>query len=49
MNYRRLGRTDIEVSVLCQGCWSLVEGDATWGPQDLSDSTAALASSRASI
>ncbi len=41
MKYRRLGHTDIDVSVVCQGCWSIV-GDATWGPQDEADSLAAI-------
>ncbi len=41
MKYRKLGRTDIEVSVVCQGCWSIV-GDGTWGPQDEADSVAAI-------
>jgi len=41
MKYRKLGSTDIEVSVVCQGCWSIV-GDATWGPQDEADSVAAI-------
>jgi aryl-alcohol dehydrogenase-like predicted oxidoreductase len=41
MQYRKLGRTDMEVSVVCQGCWSIV-GGFTWGEQDRSDSIAAL-------
>jgi len=36
-----LGHTDIRVSAVCQGCWSIV-GDSTWGPQDQHDSIAAL-------
>lgn len=44
MQYRKLGRTDIEVSVICQGCWSLVSKDiaAVWEPNDLKDSIAAI-------
>ncbi|MFW6065735.1 MAG: aldo/keto reductase [Planctomycetota bacterium] len=41
MQYRKLGRTDMEVSVICQGCWSIV-GGFTWGEQDRGDSIAAL-------
>lgn len=41
MKYRRLGQTDIEVSTICMGCWSIV-GGRTWGPQDRTDSRAAL-------
>ncbi|MFW5840856.1 MAG: aldo/keto reductase, partial [Planctomycetota bacterium] len=41
MDMRTLGRTDIRVSAICQGCWSIV-GGFNWGPQDRSDSIAAL-------
>jgi len=41
MKYRRLGRSDLEVSTVCMGCWTLI-GDATWGPQDEADSRAAV-------
>ncbi len=41
MQYRKLGHTDMEVSVVCQGCWSIV-GGFTWGEQDRRDSIAAL-------
>lgn len=41
MKYRKLGRTDIEVSVVAMGCWALA-GDATWGPQAESDSIATV-------
>ena len=44
MKYRKVGRTDIEVSVVCHGCWSIIS-DATWGPQDEADSIAAIRAS----
>lgn len=44
MNYGKLGRTDIEVSSVCMGCWAIV-GDATWGPQDESDALDAIRAS----
>ena len=33
MEYRKLGRSDIQVSVVAMGCWAIV-GDSTWGEQD---------------
>ena len=42
MEYRRLGNSDLNVSVICQGCWSLVSEDDTWGPNRLEDSIAAI-------
>ena len=42
MQYRKLGRTDISVSVVTMGCWAIV-GDATWGPQDERDSLDTIA------
>ena len=42
MKYRRLGKTDIEVSVICQGCWSLISQDFNWGSNDPADSAAAI-------
>lgn len=41
MNYRTLGRTDLEVSTVAMGCWAIV-GDATWGPQDEDDAIGAI-------
>jgi myo-inositol catabolism protein IolS len=41
MEYRRLGATHIVVSAVTMGCWAIV-GDATWGPQDESDSIGAI-------
>ncbi|MCD6365177.1 MAG: aldo/keto reductase [Planctomycetes bacterium] len=45
MKYRKLGQTDMEVSVVCQGCWSIVTSDGTWGPNALEDSYAAIRAS----
>jgi aryl-alcohol dehydrogenase-like predicted oxidoreductase len=42
MIYRKLGASDIEVSAICMGGWSIVTEDFTWGAQDLADSTAAI-------
>lgn len=41
MKYRKLGKTDIEVSAVAMGCWVLA-GGPTWGPQAESDSIAAI-------
>ena len=41
MEYRKLGRTDIEVSTICLGCWALIGGH-TWGPQDRDESAATI-------
>jgi aryl-alcohol dehydrogenase-like predicted oxidoreductase len=41
VRYRRLGRTDIEVSTVCLGGWALV-GGPTWGDQDRAASRAAV-------
>jgi len=45
MRYRKLGHTDIEVSVICQGGWSIVSDDMTWGGNVLADSIAAIRAS----
>src|SRR5512142_2020347 len=39
MQYRRLGRTDMEVSAISFGAWAI---GGTWGPVDDSQSLAAL-------
>ncbi len=41
MEYRKLGNTDITVSVVCFGCWGII-GGFNWGPQDERDSLNAL-------
>ena len=33
MRTRRLGNSDLEVPVICFGCWGIA-GDSIWGPQD---------------
>ena len=37
MNYRKLGQTDLSVSVVAMGCWAII-GGFNWGPQDENDS-----------
>jgi len=37
MEYRTLGHTEIEVSVVAMGCWAIV-GDSTWGDQPRDES-----------
>ena len=41
MKYRRLGDTDIEVSVVALGCWAIV-GDWAWGDQEENDTVATV-------
>jgi myo-inositol catabolism protein IolS len=41
MNYQQLGGSGIAVSAVAMGCWALA-GDATWGPQDRSESIATV-------
>lgn len=41
MEYRKLGQTEISVSVMAMGCWAIT-GDATWGEQDESESIATI-------
>ena len=45
MEYRKLGRSDLVVSVVCQGCWSIVTQDSTWGGNAMEDSLAAIRAS----
>ena len=44
MQYHKLGRTDIDVSVVALGCWTLTGGDF-WGEQDAADSAEAIQAS----
>jgi methylglyoxal reductase len=41
MQYRKLGKSDISISVVAMGCWALA-GDSTWGPQDMDESIATV-------
>jgi len=41
VQYRLLGKSDIEISAVCMGCWAIV-GDSTWGPQDQGDAINAI-------
>jgi len=41
MDYRKLGRTDIEVSVVSMGCWAIA-GDQFWGTQNERDAIEAI-------
>ena len=41
MEYRKLGQTEISVSVMAMGCWAIT-GDSTWGEQDESESIATI-------
>ena len=41
MQYHRLGKTDITVSVVAMGCWALA-GGRVWGPQIEADSIATV-------
>lgn len=41
MKYRRLGQTDLQVSVITMGCWGIIGGQH-WGPQDEADSIATI-------
>lgn len=42
MEYRKLGKSDLTVSAVCLGTWSIVGEDFTWGHQELADSVAAI-------
>ena len=41
MEYRQLGQTGLNVSVVALGCWALA-GDNTWGHQEVSESIATV-------
>lgn len=41
MKYRKLGKTELQVSTIAMGCWAIV-GDETWGKQDEQDAIAAF-------
>jgi len=41
MEYRTLGKSELEVSVITMGCWAIA-GDRLWGPQDETDAIGAL-------
>ena len=41
MDYRRLGRTDIEVSRIAMGCWAIAD-EANWGVQSEGDAVEAV-------
>lgn len=43
MIYKKLGNSDLEVSIISFGCWNIV-GDDYWGPQEKNDSLKALLS-----
>ena len=36
MKYKKLGQSELKVSVISMGCWGIA-GDSTWGPQKESD------------
>jgi aryl-alcohol dehydrogenase-like predicted oxidoreductase len=42
MRYRKLGRSNLDVSVVCQGTWSVATRDFFWENQDRADSVAAI-------
>ena len=42
MRYRKLGQTGLNVSLICQGTWSIATKDAFWDGQDRKDSLAAI-------
>ncbi len=46
MQYRRLGQTDLSVSVVCQGSWSIATRDFFWDGQDRRDSLATIRAAR---
>ena len=42
MQYRKLGSSDLEVSVVAMGCWALGGDEDFWGPVDDNESIAAV-------
>lgn len=42
MQYRKLGQSDLSVSVVCLGSWSIATKDFFWDGQDRADSVAAV-------
>ena len=44
IEYRKLAKTDIEVSTIAFGCWAIV-GGFNWGAQDENDSLEAISGS----
>jgi aryl-alcohol dehydrogenase-like predicted oxidoreductase len=42
MRYRELGKTNLTVSTICQGTWSVATRDIFWDGQDRADSLAAI-------
>ncbi len=42
MKYRKLGQTDLEVSTVCMGGWSISTKDFFWENQAKEDSVAAI-------
>lgn len=42
MEYRKLGSTEFEVSVVAMGCWALGNDPKFWGPVDDNESVAAI-------
>jgi len=41
MEYRKIGQSNLKVSVISMGCWAIA-GDSTWGPQKESDAINAI-------
>ncbi len=41
MEYRKLGQSELQISVISMGCWA-ISGDSTWGPQKESDAITAI-------
>jgi len=41
MKYKKLGQSELKVSVISMGCWA-ISGDSTWGPQKESEAIDAI-------